>query len=143
MGLFDSVLNQVKKAAINAGGQVVREKVGEVASKGFQKVEIFTVKQIILANMRKDPEYENVDPETKAHIEQMIESVVNYYINPSDDVNKEELTRDYDFVTNRIYRGLGKPETACNDNLDDAMNEFTTVAHEIVERSKAQQNTTN
>ena len=143
MGLLDGILNQVKNAAINAGGQVVREKVGEVASKGFQKVEIFTVKQIILAKIKSDPEYENADPEMKAHMEQMIENVVNYYINPSDNVNKEELVRDYDFVTNRVYRGLGKPETACNNNLDDAINEFATAAKEMVNQSKTQQNTTN
>lgn len=143
MGLLDGILNQVKNAAINAGSQVVREKVGEVASKGFQKVEIFTVKQIILTKIKSDPEYENADPEMKVHMEQMIENVVNYYINPSDNINKEELVRDYDFVTNRVYRGLGKPETACNNNLEDAINEFATAAKEMVNQSKAQQNTTN
>ena len=144
MGLFDSVLNQVKNAAINAGGQVVRDKVGEAASKGVQKVEIFTAKQIILAKIKSDPEYENADPETKAHMEQMIENVVNYYINPSDDVNKEELASDYNFVTNRVYRGLGKPETACSNDLGVAMDEFTAALRELLDQSKAQnQNTTN
>ncbi len=141
MGLLDGILNQVKNVAVQAGSQVVKEKVNDVASKEAKKAEAFAIKKFLVAYMSAiDAKYGDgqMTPEAKAYLEQHIGHIVENL--QSEDFDETEMANDLNYVTNMIYRGLGKPETACSTNYKEAFQELVNVSKEMTNQQNIEQN---
>lgn len=135
MGLLDGLLKQVTSQVVQSSSQIVKEQVREqasdIAAKKAKEAEVFALKKIIMMQMMKDPANADISEENKRFIEKMVGDMLNHYFFHESDVDDAELANDYNYVTNMIHRGLGKPQTACSTDVNVAMEEFKVAVKEL------------